>query len=198
MSARIGALGPLDFSQAPPVGSDPTYLEIYDDALDAMARKGLHPPSLPASFDGNMPSDLTSLDDEHLGDLLNQMSAWCAFIEFELAKVAAQRSGAEANLDEMKARVRIRLKADDAGKKMPQKDKDDAVETHEEVRKANKHYIFMDSLYGLVRVLRDKAQRDWETVSRRITQRGQEVERMKRETNVAGVPVASRFRRGTR
>lgn len=183
-----GALGRLDLIPPEDLAVGSRRLNVYEDALRAITERGLSLAGPPRGYKGEMPQELTSLDDEHLGDLLNNLSAWCAFVECELAKAAASKESAQANLDFIQARVRMALRSDSEGRKLTVQDKNDSVTTDPRVVEAQSQALFRDHVYTLTKTLRDKSQRDWETVSRRITQRGQEVERMKRESNVAGVP----------
>jgi hypothetical protein len=63
------------------------------------------------------------------------------------------------------------------------------VITDPRFNEAKSRVLYTEAVYKLTKTIRDKAQRNWETISRRITQRGQEIDRMKRESNVAGVPI---------
>jgi hypothetical protein len=138
-----------------------------------------------------MPPDITALDDGMLGQLLNDTSQWCSYLDFQLAQADASRKDAEATLDFVKARIRIAIKTNEEGKKFTVSDKNDIMTTDPRVIQAFSRSLYCDAVYQLTKAIRDKAQRNWETISRRITQRGQEVERMRRESNVAGVPAAA-------
>lgn len=148
---------------------------------------------------GNMPAlpdNLTSLDDNQLGYHLALFAQWVGYIDYHLANVDGQRQQAEEYLAYIKARIRIAIKAKGGEKKLTTRDKDDVMETHPEVIEAVQKQIFWESTYRLTKAIRDSIHLGWETISRRITQRGQEIERMRRETNVAGVPAMERsFRR---
>lgn len=143
-----------------------------------------------------LPSDLTSMRDEQLGDLLNSYGQWAAFIDYRLACVDGERQSAEAYLLYIQARIRIEIKARPGTEKRTVSDKNDIMETNQKVIEAKNKALFWEATYRLTKSVRDGVQLAWETVSRRITQRGQEVDRMRRETNVSGVtaPVRS-FRR---
>jgi len=166
---------------------------VYDRVIDELEARKLFLPNNPSNgFKGETPKQLTTLSDEELGDLLNNISQWCGFAESELEKAAIIRESSKKQLDFIKARIRIAIKAQHSGKRLTEKDKDDIVETHHKVVEAYQNALSSESYYRLVRVLRDQAQRNWDTVSRRITQRGQQVERMKREQNIGSVPIQSR------
>jgi hypothetical protein len=61
---------------------------------------------------------------------------------------------------------------------------------------SQRNHLYCEAVYDYTRQLVDAGQRDWDTVSRRITQRGQDVDRMVRGNNVSNTPVAqSAFRR---
>lgn len=139
-----------------------------------------------------LPHDLTSLNDNALGDLLNIYGQWTGYIDYQLARADGERQSAEAYLSFIQARVRIEIKSRAGDKKPTTQDKNDIMETHPQVIDAREKYMFWESTYRLTKSIRDSVQLAWETVSRRITQRGQEVDRMRRETNVAGVPAVAR------
>jgi hypothetical protein len=105
------------------------------------------------------------------------------------------RDQSEKQLDFVKSRLRIGLKFDSEGKKMAVKDKDDMVEVDPRVVDANAKFLYDNTVYSLTKVLRDKSQRDWETVSRRITQRGQAIDRARRDGNVGGAPSPAQLSR---
>lgn len=173
-------------------------LDVYQDAMANVQSRGIMSPSLPASgYRGEMPQDLTSLDDDELGDLLNNLSQYTGYVESELAQAQSKLDSAKAQYDYIYAGTRLKVKAAAEGR-LTDRDKTDLVITNEKVREAQARVIYAECTYRLTRTIREQAQRNWETVSRRITQRGQEVERMKREHNVAGIQAPMRpggFRR---
>lgn len=143
-----------------------------------------------------LPNDMTALRDEQLGDLLTVYGQWAAFIDYRLAIIDGERQTAESHLLYIQARIRIEIKARSGTEKKTVQDKNDIMETNPKVREASSKALFWESSYKLTKSIRDGVQLAWETVSRRITQRGQEVDRMRRETNVAGVATPTRaFRR---
>lgn len=144
-----------------------------------------------------LPPDLTNLQDNQLGDLLNCYGQWAAFIDYRLACVDGERQSAESYLLYIQARIRIEIKARAGTEKRTVQDKNDIMETNQQVIEAKNKSLFWEATYRLTKSVRDGVQLAWETVSRRITQRGQEVDRMRRETNVAGTVAtpARTFRR---
>lgn len=192
----MGTLGRIDLMQPEDLDSGQQKLGMFSAAVQEMTNRGLVFPAHPGQYVGQMPSDLTSLTDEQLGNYLNMAGAWCAYVEAELAKAAAAKDCAVSELEFVKARVRIAIKAHD-DKKLTAKDKDDLVTTDPRVVVSISKALYTDAIYIMTKALRDKSQRDWETISRRITQRGQEIERMRRQVNVEGIPLQGRtFRRG--
>jgi hypothetical protein len=193
MSRGSGSLGLL-----PPEELDTgsKRLDTYQDALAQVQSRGIMAPSLPGSgYRGEMPQDLTGLDDNDLGDLLNNLSQYTGYVESELSHAQTKLDSAKAQFEFCYARVRIGVKAASEGR-VTDRDKTDLVITDPRVVESQAKVLFAEGIYRLTRTIRDQAQRNWETVSRRITQRGQEVERMKREHNIAGVqgpPQTGRF-----
>jgi hypothetical protein len=193
-----GTLGKVELSQPADLDTGSQQLGLITSyALGYVQSKGIPIPGSPTNgFLGDMPSTLTSLGDDELGDLLNNLSEWCAYLDGQLAIADSERKAAEADYEFRKARIRMAIKASEDGKKVTSKDKDDIMTTDPRVLQAWQRSLYTESSYQIIRAIANKAQRNWETASRRITQRGQEIERHKRENSVAGVPANTRsFRR---
>jgi hypothetical protein len=171
-------------------------LNTSDGAISLVTRM-FQPPTPPEDYTGWMPRSISAMDDDELGDLLVKAGEWTGHVDFELAKAEAQRESAKAQYDFIRARIRLSLRNDNEGKKLTVSDKDDLVDTDPRVVEAYSRWLTTKAVYELTRVIRDKSQRNWDTISRRITQRGQGVERSKREHSVNAVPAmaARTFRR---
>jgi hypothetical protein len=184
-----------------PLDSGVSKLNVVDRAVAMVTSILPAPQSISTGdFRGEMPQSLAAMDDDDLGDLLTKVGEWTAYVEFELAKADTARKQSEAQLNFTKASIRLSLKADQlSGKKLTVSDKNDLMTTHPHVVDATAKAIFDESVYQMMRAIAEKAQRNWDTISRRITQRGQQVERIKRENNVASLPAqtARHFRRPT-
>lgn len=188
-----GTLGRLDL--LPPEDLDniqESLSSAVQDAMSEIQRKGIQPAGPPKGYQGEMPDNLSSLDDERVGNLLNNLSRWCGYLDTELTKAASLKKQSEVHLSKVMARVRLTIKVDEDNKKLTGPDKDDRVECDPRVVEASRREVYHFTLYTVMKGVRDEAQKNWETVSRRITQRGQEVGRMRREISVAGTPVQSR------
>lgn len=198
MAGNTGTLGQIERLEPESLDTGVGALQVSEDAIRRVVELGLPMPQLSADgYRGEMPAELTSLDDEGLGDLLSKLSTFIGYVDSETTKANIAFRASEAKLDFVKARVRIGLKAMVATLgRLTTKDKDDIIETDPRVVDARSEALYTESVFLLSRSILKKAERDWDTVSRRITQRGQEVERMKRESNLAGVPQSARtFRR---
>lgn len=164
-------------------------------ALQYVAERGIPIPGPPVGYAGEMPPSIVQLDDNALGELLNHVDQWLAYIDGQLAIADGERASAKATLEFREARIRLSIKAN-SDKKITVGDKADMATTEPQIVEARQRYLYCEAIYSLMRAARNKAQQNWETVSRRITQRGQESDRGRRESNVAGVPSSARtFRR---
>jgi hypothetical protein len=194
--AQHSTLGKMDLRPPADPEAGTAQLDVYKDALAHVQSRGIMAPALPGNnYRGEMPQVLTSMDDEELGDLLNNLSQYCGYVETELSGSQTKLDTAKAQYDFLYARVRVGVKASAEGK-MTDRDRTDLVITDPRIVESQSKMLYAEAVYRLTRNVRDQVQRNWDTVSRRITQRGQEVERMRRENNVAGVPSGGRtFRR---
>ena len=194
--AKHGTLGKVDLQDTIEPQEGMVKLDVYKDALAHVESSGLALPALPSNgYKGFMPQDITSLEDDELGDLLNNLSQYCGYIDVELSIAQTKMDIAKSQYEHMYSNTRLRVKAAAEGK-MTDRDRTDMVITNRNVVTAQAEMLYEETIYRLTRNIRDQVQRSWETVSRRITQRGQEIDRMKRENSVAGIPASGRtFRR---
>lgn len=193
-----GTLGKLVLQPPVDINEGTRRFNVLQDAQATVARMGYPTPGLPTSgYKGEMPSDITSQDDDDLGGLLQELGEYIGSLESALAQAEVDRNAAEAHVIYIKARVRLGFKAaSDIYGKLTDKDKNDLVETEPRVIDAISRALYCEAVYKITKALLSKSDRDWNSVSRRITQRGQDVQRMVRGSNVAGVPVgAPTFRR---
>lgn len=194
-----GALGRVDLRQPEDLEVGIKRLHVYDDVLSAISGKGLVMPSLPGNgFNGELPGELTLLNDNQLGDLLSKLATYCGYVDTELAKASVERDIAKYALEFVRAKIRLSIKSSvETQGKLTTKDKDDLVETDPRVVEATSRAIYTDAVYSITKTILNMAERSWDTVSRRITQRGQDIERSKREVNVSNIQrPGHRFSRG--
>lgn len=196
-----GSVGSLDLKPAEDISvAVDSFNNVFGEAMEAIRVKGLTLPSVPANgYRGDMPSDLSHLDDESLGNLLYNLSSYLGFVQAELVKARCEMDISNTTLDQVRAQIRnrIRERGNDVYGKLAAKDKDDLVEIHPDVVAAKRRALYTEAINSFTHTIRDMYQRHWETVSRRITQRGQEIDRMKREGYVSSIPnqTAKVFRR---
>lgn len=193
--ANLGSLNPI---QPVDIEEGKRQLSVANQAVTDVAARGFVFPNLPQNqaYRGVLPMNLVHLDDTQLGDLLTQIATWCGYADMELAKARAARNEAEEKLKFIQSRLRLAVKAAAEGKKPSNPEMDDVVNSDPRVVLAKRDSLYCEAVFDYTKQLVDAAQRDWETVSRRITQRGQEVDRMTRGSNIGGVPVmASAFQK---
>lgn len=184
-----GALGEVQLDAIVPVEQASLAFHREQEVLNYVhGTLGIPQFSRPGQVVSALPEDLTRLDDNQLGQLLNVLGQWVGYIDQQLANADSSRNSADSYLTYIQARVRIEIKSR-SEKKLTAQEKNDIMETNPQVVDAKNKAMFWESIYRLTKSLRDSVQLSWETASRRITQRGQEVDRMRRETNVAGIPA---------
>lgn len=157
-------------------------------AYQEVARLGFQPAPKPnQAYQGYLPTNLTDLDDKQMGDLLNEISIWCSWAEGEVARVAIVKNATEKRLEFIKSRIRAMIRAGE--EKLSNPDKDDQVNINPLVVQEELNLLVASAVYDMTRSMARGGQKDWETVSRHITQRGQELERMGRGHSVGQTPV---------
>ncbi len=173
-------------------------LAIYQSRLAAayttIGQKGYPTPVAPTMqtlqgavpYRGELPPDITSLTDDQLGTYMGLLSEWNSYVQFQLAEADANLTQAKAALALTEAKLRVMHRLDDEGKKRSNPERDDYVQSEKAFVEANSLVIYWDTVWRFTRAIAWNAEHAFSTISRRITQRGQDIERQRREGGVTG------------
>lgn len=171
-------------------------LDIYqakmDAAITALGQKGFGPPNMPQYmtqagqmyYRGELPSDLTSLNDDQLGTYMGLLSEWNAYVQFQLAEADSQLTHAKAQLVLVEAKLRLSYQRDSNDKKRSNPERDDYVGSDRRYVEANGNLLYREGIWRYTKAIAFSAEQAFSAVSRRITQRGQEVERDRRNGGI--------------
>jgi hypothetical protein len=193
----MSGIGSLNLLAPASIEQGVASLSVAQQALEEVTKRGFRFPSLPQqTYQGVLPPNIVQMTDEQIGSLLNEIATWTSYAETQLSLAKQSRNEMEGKLGFIRARIRVALKASDDHRKLSNPDKDDIVNTDPRVLQAQRDFLYTEAVYDYTKQFVSAAQRDWDTVSRRITQRGQEVERSRRGENISNIPVSSSaFRR---
>lgn len=137
-------------------------------------------------YRGELPSDLTALSDSQLGTTLGLLSEWNNYVQAQLAEVSGYKDEAKISMEFIEAKLRIAYQRDPSEhKKRSNPERDDYVNTDPRFVEARSTVLYWEKMYHFVRAIANAAEQSFSAVSRRITQRGQEIDRMNRN-NGAG------------
>ncbi len=173
-------------------------LELYKarlaGAYQTISQKGFPVPAVPVMqtqqgsvpYQGELPVDITSLNDNQLGQYLGLLSEWNAYVQYQLAEADANLTHAKAALELTEAKLRILYRNDEEGKKRTTQEKDDHVKNDKRFAEANSLVIYWETYWRFTKAIAWNAENAFSTISRRITQRGQDIERSRREGGTTG------------
>lgn len=173
------------------------YAKSINEAGAYIAQRG-YPPQVPPQPYGNLhpgqlPESITTLTDDQLGELLNQMGRWEDFIQTDLAATEMAYKNAANQLHHIEAQLRLAYKLDDNGKKRTEQEIKDMMTVDRRYVSAKSAVIYYEYIYRYTEAIAKSADRNWQTVSRRISQRQSDVERGRREVAVGNTsPVFGR------
>lgn len=159
-----------------------------------MTQKGYAQPVLPHTqgnagaqpYRGELPPDLTALTDEQLGVYLGLLSEWNNYVQFQLAESDSQLTLAKSALALVEAKLRISYRNDEEQKKRSNPERDDYVQADRRFVEANAQVLYWETVWRYTKAIAFSAEQAFSAVSRRITQRGQDIERGRRETSTTG------------
>lgn len=184
---------PLDESLA-------KYEQLIETCKANLAAKGYVEPHRPLiqttagmmPFTGELPPNLPDLTDSQLGDLLGKLSEWSSYVSYDLAITNLVRAIAKEQLEDVSANLRILYKQDEEHRKRTEQERKDMMRIDRRFTEANMRFKYWDAYYDIVNSINESAIQNYAAVSRRITQRGQDVERDRRTAGVAQMPPAFR------
>lgn len=171
------------------------YQAQVQKAQTVLAQKGFTNPQMPSYVDaqrgqipyrGEMPPDLTGLDDQQLGWYMGMLSEWNAYVQYQLAEADYQLSLVKAEKALVEAKLRIMYKLDEEGKKRSNPERDDYVNSDRRFVEVQAQESYWETMWRVTKAIAISAEQNFSAVSRRITQRGQEIDRTNRQGGVTG------------
>jgi hypothetical protein len=174
-------------------------LALFDQklnmALAKLQQEGFYMPNAPyynhggvsTYYRGELPTDLTEQSDQQLGWYLSMLSTWNAYVQTKLAEADLNRTITEEKLKFLTAKLNVALIGHKTGNKALTGPQVKAiVESDRRYVEINITFISHSAVYKMVKAAAEAAETNWWTVSRRITQRGQELERDRRTPGAGG------------
>lgn len=175
----------------------------YHQAVQTLTQMGFGNAPLPTiqtaagtvPYQGHIPPNLPDLTDTELGYYMGLISEWNNYVQQKLAETNSQFTKAKAILEHVEAHLRIAYQLDENDKKRSNPERDDYMTSDRRFVEARSNAIYWDTLYTYLRAVANSSEQAFSAVSRRITQRGQEIDRGNRvgsttgQTNLPSMPV---------
>lgn len=137
-------------------------------------------------YNGHIPQDLTALDDRWLGYYLGLLSGWMDYVQQELASAQGASTVADAKLELVNARL-LMIHKKEGDKKRPEAERKAMVLIDRRYVEAQSEAIYYETFYRHVKAIATNAEQNYSAISRRISQRQQDVERQKRSIGVNNI-----------
>lgn len=146
----------------------------------------------PMPYQGHIPPSLPEMNDNELGYYMGLLSEWNNYVQDQLAQASVQNTKAKTILEHVEAKLRIAYQYDE-GKKRSNPERDDYMTTDTRFVQAKSDVVYWDTIYTSIRAIANSAEQAFAAVSRRITQRGQEIDRGNRNSGVTNIPTGPMF-----
>lgn len=183
--------------------------QLYETRVNAaiteVGKKGFTMPPPPqwgtpsgvVPYRGELPTDLTVLTDDQLGMYMGLLSEWLNYVQMQLAEASTQQLKAKSSLAAVEAKLRIAYRLDEEKKKRSNPERDDHVGADRRFIEAQANLLYWETMYRYINAIAQGADNAFTAVSRRITQRGQDIERERRAHNQTGghIPQGAVFGR---
>jgi hypothetical protein len=145
-------------------------------------------------YNGWIPPDLTKLKDDELGGFLGLLSGWLDYVQQQLADAHGSMTIANAKLEFVNAHL-LMIHKREGDKKRPEPERKAMVLIDKRYIEAQTESIYNETYYRHVKAIATAAEQNYSAVSRRISQRQQDVERQRRTTGALNAPVGPFFQR---
>lgn len=161
----------------------------------ALAQKGFFGNSTPPTvqtaqgqvpYNGSIPPDLTSLTDQMLGYYLGLLSGWMDYVQQQLAEAHSSMTTSTAKLEFVNAHL-LMIHKKDGEKKRPEAERKAMVLIDRRYVESQAESIYHETFYRHVKAIATSAEQNYSAISRRISQRQQDIERQKRTTGLGNV-----------
>ncbi len=130
-------------------------------------------------YNGWIPPDLTALSDNQLGWYLGMLSSWFDYVQQQLAEAQGAMTVATAKLEFVNAHL-LMIYTRDGEKKRSEPERKALVLVDRRYVEAQTESIYYETYFRHVKAIASAAEQNYSAVSRRVSQRQQDVERQKR------------------
>lgn len=128
-------------------------------------------------YEGQIPHDVSELTDIQLAQHMGLLSTWLEYVGSSQTMADLAHSIAEGQMGFVAAHVRLTYKMDDEGKKRVVSERDDMVKNDRLFIQADSVAKEAEAYLAFITNAYKAATQNYKVISRRITQRGQELER---------------------
>jgi hypothetical protein len=119
---------------------------------------------------------------------MSLLSLWINYVGVQMAVARMERTISRHQLEFTEATIRLSYKRDEEGKKRTTQERDDMVRCDRRFIEANRTHVYLESFASLIEVVYKSAEQNFNAISRRITQRGQDHDRSNRGQHVNNIP----------
>lgn len=161
--------------------------ELEDLGLHMPTRPEYHDPNTGEDFCGQLPAQLADLDDQALYQELEKQTKWGNYVNGELAKAESYLAEAKAKEELAKAKIRLSYRNDGAGGKRTEAEAKVLTECDRYYTNVRMEVLKANARFTYIQAIMKNADDGYGVISRRITQRGQEVDRDRRTIAVGGI-----------
>jgi hypothetical protein len=198
-----------DFNVDPEISLDDAVnllRNAHQQALNKFQQQGFvepRPPmvmaanGVPIAFDGSLPPDLTTLNDNQLGSLLTLFTEYTNYVSSMAIRSEMELKALQETYDIVEAKLNALYLLDENSKRRTEAERKFAVRCDRRYVQIRSDLLQKETYVKILNGVVEASSKGYSAVSRRITQRGQEAERGNRGVNVGNLPAPGQpmFRR---
>jgi len=162
------------------------YDSVGEEAFGVLEQEGIPLPKKPVDAKGNpapdveLPPNLSNLSDQALGSLMTAMNKQIDYINVTLAHWKSKKDTFKEQADAIKSRVRRE------NRELSKEERDDAARTDRRFIEVNRELLKARHIVELMQAAVDSKRKNYQTISRIITLRGDATQRDTRVGSVTG------------
>lgn len=166
----------------------PEYVDIIQEVFAYVAHLSVTVPGHNEGREPKMPDDITMVPDKELGKLIDEQTQWGSYLSSQLAIADGTLNVLRNELEFIEANIRLAYKEDETGRKTTVQQRDDLVKVDARFLAYHRQVTKYDFVCKILKASVEAAHNNVFSISRQITQRGQDFDRQNRSFNIANIP----------
>lgn len=164
------------------IDEKPQYGDVITEAFTIVENLGIAISNRKGEGPG-MPDDITSIDDQELGEFLNKQTQWAGFLSQKLAEYESYLNVLQNEFEFVQAYLHSEYLKEDDAKRTKVTERKEIIKTDKRYIHLNRKKLVYEVVCNVIKANLNATNNNWVNLSRQITLKGQDEQRLIRNNN---------------